>query len=152
MRHMTSSACARRVTLAVTIGAATVVGGAALAARGPAAVTLVDSISNVEVVLTPAVERGGAVCVEMTVDDAVHDGCIGPGLLSTGTAFMSVQNDIGDSWFTVGVVPDDVAEVDVMSQRLVPAGNMWVIESETAPEVITARSLEGERTLDIGQN
>jgi hypothetical protein len=124
------------------------IGISALTAQDASKVAFAES--DVEVVLVKPQDESTAVCVEMTVDDAVYDGCIDAAILASGTAFMSVQNQTNDPWVTVGVVPDGVVEVDVGSQSLQPSNNVWVLESETSPHVITVRSDNGtRRTLDL---
>jgi hypothetical protein len=84
------------------------------------------------------------VCFVINVPGATADGCVGRSLLATGLAYGAFQDGDGPIEL-VGIVPDDIASIEIDGTVLTPTNNIWhhTITDTTTPPRITARSMDG---------
>lgn len=84
------------------------------------------------------------VCFDIELDNATASGCVGRSLLATGLAYGAFQDGDGPIEI-VGIVPDEVTEIEIDGTIVVPVGNIWhhTIESGSISPRIVARSADG---------
>lgn len=83
------------------------------------------------------------VCFHLDLADASVDGCAGRYLLATGLAYGAFQDGNGPIEI-VGIVPDEVTEIDINGTTLNPTNNVWhYTVTPGAPLRITVRSADG---------
>jgi hypothetical protein len=83
------------------------------------------------------------VCFRADLAGATVDGCVGRGLLATGLAYGAFQDGDGPIEI-IGIVPDEITEVDINGTTLTPTNNVWhYTTTQSAPLQITVRSTDG---------
>ncbi len=103
--------------------------------------------NSVAVTLT-ATEPDGSVdpsgvCFRIDLTRAAVDGCVGQGLLATGLAYGAFQDGDGPVEI-IGIVPDEITEIEINGATLTPTNNVWHYTStQSAPVKITVRSADG---------
>ena len=85
------------------------------------------------------------VCFRADLAGAAVDGCVGRGLLATGLAYGAFQDGDGPIEI-IGIVPDEITEVEINGTTLTPTNNVWhYTTTQSAPLQITVRSPTGVR-------
>ena len=83
------------------------------------------------------------VCFRVDLPGAAVDGCVGRGLLATGLAYGAFQDGDGPIEI-IGIVPDEITEVEINGTTLTPTNNVWhYTTTQSAPLQITVRSTDG---------
>jgi hypothetical protein len=83
------------------------------------------------------------VCFRVDLPGAAVDGCVGRGLLATGLAYGAFQDGDGPIEI-IGIVPDEITEVEINGTTLTPTNNVWhYTTTQSAPLQITVRSVDG---------
>lgn len=84
------------------------------------------------------------VCFVIELDSATASGCVGRTLLATGVAYGAFRDGDGPIEI-VGIVPDEVTEIEIDGTIVVPVGNVWrhtTDSGSTSPKIV-ARSADG---------
>ena len=84
------------------------------------------------------------VCFVIELDGATASGCVGRTLLATGVAYGAFRDGDGPIEL-VGIVPDEVTEIEIDGTVVVPVGNIWhhTLDSGSLSPKIVARSADG---------
>jgi hypothetical protein len=83
------------------------------------------------------------VCFRVDLPGTAVDGCVGRGLLATGLAYGAFQDGDGPIEI-IGIVPDEINEVEINGTTLTPTNNVWhYTTTQSAPLQITVRSTDG---------
>ena len=111
-------------------------------------VTFSDDV--ITVTLTRAEKADGVdlpgACYLINLPGATADGCAGHDLLATGLAYGAFKDGDGPIEI-VGIVPDEVTEVDIGGITVTPTNNVWHYTATTGTALkITVRSVDGRTT------
>jgi hypothetical protein len=83
------------------------------------------------------------VCFTIELPGATAEGCVGRSLLATGLTYGAFQDGDGPIEI-VGIVPDEVATIEIAGTTLTPINNIWhYTATEGTPTTITVRSADG---------
>ncbi|MFN6120999.1 MAG: hypothetical protein ACK5CE_15385 [Actinomycetes bacterium] len=84
------------------------------------------------------------VCFVIELESATATGCVGLTLIATGVAYGAFRDGDGPIEL-VGIVPDEVTEIEIDGTIVVPVGNVWhhTIDSGSPSPKIVARSADG---------
>lgn len=112
--------------------------------------TFTFSDSSIAVTLTHAQKADGVdlpgVCFLIDLPGATADGCTGHDLLATGLAYGAFKDGDGPIEI-VGIVPDEVTEIEIDGTTVTPDNNVWHYTATTGTALrITARSADGRTT------
>jgi len=113
--------------------------------NGTVHVTLRDAGSTGDPIPEAATVDQPGVCFTIDIGpDTQAEGCVGHGLLATGLAYGAFKNGDGPIEL-IGIVPDDITEVDIDGTVITPTNNIWHHTSiASTPPTITVSSPNGE--------
>lgn len=120
--------------------------GATVSAAG-SAVAYSDGTVNVSL---SAGEGASSTCFEIAFATFSSSGCLAANLLSTGLAYGAFQDGDGPIEL-VGIVPDDVATLEVAGVVITVRNNVWHFTALTGTDLnFTVSSLDASRSASVG--
>lgn len=95
-------------------------------------------------------DRGGTNCYQIVLPEATVDGCLDQLLLESGLAYGVFTDDAG-SVEVIGIVPDDVATVQIDGATLPVVANVWRYQAPPGVDLnFVVRSADGSRVASTG--
>lgn len=90
------------------------------------------------------------VCIEIELESGTASGCASPRLLATGLAYGAFRDGDGPIEI-IGIVPDEVTEIDINGTTVTPISNVWhfTLDEGGATPRITVRSADGREASTV---
>ena len=88
-------------------------------------------------------------CFRISLADASAEGCLDRFLLTTGLAYDAFERADGPIE-VVGIVPDDVASVEIAGRFIPVQHNVWYYTGKAGDDLsFTVRSADGSQTAAV---